>query len=112
MVLPDELKKITPTATIAIMLFEQTGLNQYHSLANRFFDYIMAGIPQVCINYPEYKAINDIYRVAYMIEDTKPDTIADAFNVLLNDKALYQKLKANCLKARKVLNWESQEKSW
>ena len=110
MVPPDELKKMTPTATIAIMLFEQTGLNQYHSLANRFFDYIMAGIPQVCINYPEYKAINDMYDVAYMIEDTKPETIADAFNVLLNDKALYQKLKTNCLKARKILNWESEEK--
>ncbi|TKK66730.1 glycosyltransferase family 4 protein [Ilyomonas limi] len=110
LVSPDELKKITPTATIAIMLFEQTGLNQYHSLANRFFDYIMAGVPQVCINYPEYKAINDIYGVAYMIEDTKPETIADAFTTLLNDKALYQKLKANCLKARKVLNWESEEK--
>ena len=110
MVLPDELRKITPTATIAIMLFEHTGMNQYHSLANRFFDYIMAGVPQVCINYPEYKAINDIYGVAYMIEDAKPETIANAFNTLLNDKALYQKLKANCLKARKVLNWESQEK--
>ncbi len=110
MVPPDELKKITPAATIAIMLFEQTGLNQYHSLANRFFDYIMAGIPQVCIDYPEYKAINDKYGVAYMIADTKPETIASAFNVLLNDKALYQQLKAACLKARKVLNWESEEK--
>ena len=110
MVPPDELKKITPTATIAIMLFEHTGLNQYHSLANRFFDYIMAGIPQVCINYPEYKAINDIYGVACMIEDTKPETIANAFTLLLSDKALYQKLKAACLKARKVLNWESEEK--
>jgi glycosyltransferase involved in cell wall biosynthesis len=110
MVPPEELKQITPTATIAIMLFEQTGLNQYHSLANRFFDYIMAGIPQVCINYPEYKAFNDIYGVAYMIEDTKPESIARAFNLLLNDKTLYKKIKANCLKARNVLNWESQEK--
>lgn len=110
MVPPGELQKITPTATIAIMLFEQTGLNQYHSLANRFFNYIMAGIPQVCINYPEYKTFNDKYGVAYMIEDTLPETIAGAFDVLLNDKALYQQLKAACLKARKILNWESEEK--
>jgi glycosyltransferase involved in cell wall biosynthesis len=110
MVPPDELKKITPTATIAVMLFEETGLNQYHSLANRFFDYIMAGIPQVCISYPEYKAINDNYNVAYMIPDNKPETIADAFNVLLTDKVLYQKLRDNCLRARNVLNWESEEK--
>jgi glycosyltransferase involved in cell wall biosynthesis len=109
-VAPDELKSITPTARIAVMLFEATGMNQYHSLSNRFFDYIMAGVPQVCVNYPEYKAINDLYDIALMIDDTNPKTIADAFNTLLTDESLHNQLRDNCLIARETLNWSSEEK--
>lgn len=107
---PEELRLITPKATIAIMLFENTGLNQYQSLANRFFDYIMAGVPQVCVAYPQYEAINDKYNVAYLIYDTSEDTIATAVNNLLADDVLYNTLQQNCLKAREQLNWTNEEK--
>jgi glycosyltransferase involved in cell wall biosynthesis len=107
---PEELKSITPTAHIAIMIFEATGMNQYHSLSNRFFDYIMAGVPQVCVNYPEYKAINDTYEIAVMIDDVQPETIAAAINQLLDDDVLHERLHQNCLKAREALNWSSEEK--
>jgi glycosyltransferase involved in cell wall biosynthesis len=109
-VAPTELKTITPEARIAVMLFEATGINQYHSLSNRFFDYIMAGVPQVCVNYPEYKAINDQYNIALMIDDTEANTIAAALNRLLEDDALHEQLHRNCLKAREELNWGSEEK--
>jgi len=107
---PDILKNITPKARIALMIFEATGMNQYHSLSNRFFDYIMAGVPQVCVNYPEYKAINDEYNIAFMIDDVQPATIAAALNRLLTDDVLHESLQQNCLKAREVLNWSSEEK--
>ncbi len=109
-VAPDELKQITPTARVALMVFESTGINQYNSLSNRFFDYIMAGVPQVCVNYPEYKAINDQYHIALMIDDTKAETIAQALNTLITDNTLYEQLRQNCFKARQALNWNSQEK--
>jgi glycosyltransferase involved in cell wall biosynthesis len=109
-VLPKDLKNITPTASIAVTLFEQTGLNQYYSLSNRFFDYIMAGVPQVCVNYPEYKIINDVYDIALMINDTTSSTIANALNTLLNDAALYKHLQHNCVTNRKHLSWQQEEK--
>ncbi|QEC70187.1 glycosyltransferase family 4 protein [Panacibacter ginsenosidivorans] len=109
-VVPLQLKKLTQQAYIGLTLFEKTGLNQYYSLSNRFFDYIMAGIPQVCVNYPEYKAINDEYNIALMIDDTNEQTIADALNRLLNDNILYEQLKQNCVIAREQLNWQSEEK--
>ena len=110
MVPPEELRQITPNAYIAVMLFEGTGLNQYHSLANRFFDYIMAGVPQVCINYPQYRAINDVYQVVHLIDDTTPETIATALNNLLHNTVYHHTLRQNCLKARELLNWENEEK--
>jgi glycosyltransferase involved in cell wall biosynthesis len=107
---PKELKQLTPTAYCGLTLFEKTGLNQYYSLSNRFFDYIMAGIPQVCVGYPEYKAINDEHNVALLINETDEHTIAKAINTLLNDDIVYNTLKQNCIKARTVLNWEQEEK--
>ncbi|MEP6513004.1 MAG: glycosyltransferase, partial [Parafilimonas sp.] len=108
-VLPEKLKEITTDSYIGLMLFEKTGLNQYYSLSNRFFDYIMAAIPQLCVNYPEYKTVNDKFNIAYMIEDTDAETITQALNKLLNDAKLYQQLHQNCLKAREELNWEKEQ---
>ena len=109
MVSPSELAQLTPKATAAIMLFENTGLNQYQSLANRFFDYIMAGVPQICVNYPQYKSINDQYEVASLINDITPAAIADALNNLLVNNVLRKKLQQNCLVAREELNWEKEQ---
>lgn len=106
---PEQLKQLTPEAYIAIMIFEQIGLNQYYSLSNRFFDYIMACVPQVCVAFPEYKAINDVYKIAYLINDTKPETLAAALNNLLNDDVLHERLRLNCIKARQQLNWKNEE---
>ena len=108
---PTELAKLTPTAYIGLTLFESKGMNQYYSLANRFFDYCMAGIPQVCVDYPEYAAINKKYKIAYMIGDTEPATIAAALNNLLEDDVLYQELHQNCLKARQILNWHNEQQT-
>lgn len=108
-VTPEELLTITPTAYIGLTLFESKGMNQYFSLANRFFDYTMAGIPQVCVNYPEYAAINQRFNIAYLVNDTDPKTIAAALNNLLSDDVLYQELRKNCLFARNKLNWENEE---
>jgi len=109
-VVPQELKQITPQAYIAVTLFEQTGLNQFYSLSNRFFDYIMAAVPQVCVNYPEYKTINDVHNIALMIDNTSVETIAWALNKLLNDHSLHEHLRQNCVIARSSLNWQEEEK--
>lgn len=110
MVPPEELRKLTPTAYAAVMLFEGTGLNQYQSLANRFFDYIMAGVPQVCVDYPQYRKINEQYGIASLISDTRPETIAEALNNLLTDDVYYNTIRRNCVIAREELNWQSEEK--
>lgn len=107
---PKKLKDITLDATIGITFFTKGGLSNYYSLANRFFDYIHAGIPQITVDYPEYKRVNSEFEVALLIENLSPKTISDALNRLLTDKSLYAKLQQNCLRARAVLNWQEEEK--
>lgn len=107
---PQELKEVTSSAYAGITLFENNGLSNYLSLANRFFDYIQAGIPQICVSYPAYKEINQQFDIALLIPDTTEQSIADGLNLLLHDTVLYKRLRANCFKVRETLNWQEEEK--
>lgn len=107
---PAELTNITSEAYAGITIFENNGLSNYLSLANRFFDYIQAGVPQLCMDYPAYQKINEEYEVALLIADTKEETIANGLTRLLNDTELHERLKTNCLQAAAVLNWQEEEK--
>ena len=69
-----------------------------------------AGIPQLTMNYPENKKINDLFEIGLLIDDLQPESIAAALNQLLTDKALYTRLRENCLKAREIYNWNTEEK--
>ncbi len=110
MVAPDDLKKYTQEAYIGITLFENSGKSNYYSLANRFFDYINAGIPQLCVDYPVYKEINNEHKIALMINELNPVSISKNLNNLLNNDVLYDELKRNCMVARKIFNWQHEEK--
>lgn len=107
---PDELRKITEQAYIGITLFENNGLSNYYSLANRFFDYMHAGVPQLCVDYPVYREINDQYQIALLINDLSPENLSRQLNNLLNNEVLYKTLSDNCLSARNVFNWQEEEK--
>ncbi|MBL7696662.1 MAG: glycosyltransferase [Chitinophagaceae bacterium] len=107
---PDALRSYTINAYIGVNILEKKGLNHEYSLANRFFDYIQSGLPQVCVDYPAYRQVNDQYHCALMITDTSSETIAKSLNTLLGDEHLYLQLKNNCITARDSLNWNAEEK--
>jgi hypothetical protein len=112
-VLPEQLRHTTAEATVGIMLLENTGLSYYYSLANKFFDYVQAGIPQLCIDFPEYRVLNEQYQVAELVPDLAPATLAAGLARLLpggQPGAHYQQLAANCRQARTEWNWQQEEK--
>lgn len=107
---PEELRAITRQAYIGVTLFDDKGLSNYYSLANRFFDYLHAGIPQLCVGYPVYKQINDQFKIAVLVNDTSVQNLATQLNNLLHNEVVYSELKQNCIKARELLNWQEEEK--
>lgn len=107
---PEELRVITRGARAGITLFEARGQSNYYSLANRFFDYLHAYLPQVCVDYPVYREINDRYGVAVLVPDTKTETLAQALNNLLNNGVVYETIRGNCIRAAQELNWQEEEK--
>lgn len=106
---PKELHQFTRNATIGYCLLRNQGLSYYYSLANKFYDYIHAEIPQITINFPEYKTLNEQFEVAKLI-DLSVDEIVKTTNQLLEDKEMYEQLVGETKKAKKVLNWREEEK--
>lgn len=107
---PDELPQYTLKAYIGITLFVATSRSNELSLANRFFDYMHYGVPQIGVHYPEYENINRQYHVAALVDQVTPETVAAALNKLLNDEVYYKQLQQNCLRAREVYCWQEEEK--
>lgn len=105
---PNKLPSITSRAYLGINVSDNLGLSYYYSLNNKCFDYIHAGIPSVTNDFPEYQKINEKYQVA-VLTDLNAKNLADSINLLLNDKALYNKLRSNCILAREEYNWQKEE---
>lgn len=105
---PENLKSLTMNAKIGLNLLAPNGLSYYYSLANKYFDYMQAGVPSICANFPEYIAINNKYHCSLLV-DCNIDLIAQSINELLKNKILYETLKNNSLKASKNFNWSIEE---
>lgn len=107
--LPESLRTITAKASLGFTLFENNGLSNYLSLANRFFDYIHAATPQVCVDFPVYRQLNNIAPVAVLVDSNDPLVLADIINKTLADTSSYRKLQENCLKMREKWCWQKEE---
>jgi len=107
---PDELRDITRKAWIGLTLFEPGAESNYYSLANRFFDYMQAGLPQICVDYPVYREINKIHGFAVLTRELGEHELAQTMNDLLQDEKKWQVLHTHCLEAAHKLNWQEEEK--
>jgi glycosyltransferase involved in cell wall biosynthesis len=103
---PLDLKRITEQAWLGINLLENLGYNYYYSLANKFFDYVQAGVPQLCVDFPEYRAMCKEFPVAELIADIRPEMIAIAIRRLEKHQEEYDALRMACQIASKEWVWE------
>lgn len=105
---PEELRELTPNAFLGYNLLENNGLSYYYSLANKFFDYTLAGVP--CLNspFPEYTYLNKKYGVGILAELTE-NQIVKVVDALYTNPEHYLELSEKCLLAAKELNWETEK---
>lgn len=106
---PELLSQLTAGSSVGINILDRHSRSYYLSLSNKFFNYIHAGIPQICSDFPEYRKINDTWEVAILCHDD-PESIANSVNKLLTDNALWQRMRENCIAASHHLSWKSEEK--
>ncbi len=106
---PKDLPDITEQATVGLNIAEGKSLSYQFSLSNKTTDYIQAGLPQIFINFVEFKNINDQYHVGLVIDNLAVEVLVKALKQLFDNPELLKTLKVNCLEAAKVLNWENEK---
>lgn len=106
---PVELKDLTNKAKFGINLLENKGLNYYYSLANKFFDFIQAGVIPISMNFPEYRRIQEQYNCSILIEQLDESEFLASFQSVISDENKYCDLVKNCDIAASFLTWENQE---
>ena len=104
---PENLRKITLKADVGLSIEENKGLSYFYSLPNKISDYIQAGVPVVCSNFPEMMKIVPKYQVGEVIENHNEEELVKKITIVLeNGKKYYQE---NLKTAAEELCWEKEE---
>lgn len=101
---PNELKKLTPNASIGMSLEEDLGLNYRYALPNKIFDYIQANIPVIVSDLPEMSKLVNTYKIGKILLNRSPKELATTIkNIVVKDYKEELKI------ANKELNWSKEK---
>lgn len=67
------------------------------TIPNKLFDYFAAGLASIVVSTQGVRALEGIEDAALLIEDSKPETVADALRTLHDDRALLVHLQEHAL---------------
>lgn len=105
---PEALRALTPRAFLGLNLLENKGLNYYYSLANKFFDYLQAGVPSVNPDFPEYRAIVAHCETGWLLPELEPRALGLFLQKKLSSPVERNLLAQNCLAYREEFSWEKE----
>jgi len=110
-ILPHDLQELTRTAWLGLNLLDATSKNYEYSLANKFFDYIHAGVPSINMAFPTYKRYLREYNVGASLEHFAVEDLHYLIFNLYHDENRYLSMVAATEKARKKYNWQIESKA-
>ena len=106
----EELPGRTAVATIGLIAYTAESLNFLYALPNKFFEYIMAGVPVLSTDLPEIRRLIKTHRVGEIVLPATPEAFAEAMNRMAGDPGRLEELRARCLAAARDLHWGEEEK--
>ncbi|MBN1827107.1 MAG: glycosyltransferase family 4 protein [Candidatus Eisenbacteria bacterium] len=106
----EDLPSRTASATIGLIAYTAASLNFLYALPNKFFEYIMAGVPVLSTDLPELRRLIEQHGVGEIVEPSTPEAFAGAMNRLAADPDHLGRLRKRCLDAARTLHWGEEEK--
>lgn len=101
---PEELKQLTPNATIGVSLEEDLGLNYRYALPNKVFDYIHANVPVITSSLPNMSSLVKQYKIGEILVERSSENLAKL--ILEMEQKDYSSFLEN---AKKELNWNREQ---
>ncbi|MEK6553119.1 MAG: glycosyltransferase [Bacteroidota bacterium] len=105
-----DLINYTAGGDVGLSLIENISISYYHALPNKLFEYIMAGLPVLCSDLPQMKAIIEKYNVGESINIENEENIFSTLDKWYKNPSLLDFYKINCETAAKELNWQEEYK--
>jgi len=109
-VLYEELLDWTASADLGLTLFAPDySLSIRYCLPNKFFEYLMAGLPVLSSVLDDIGAAIRAYDVGQVVSSLKPEDVGTAINALLADRPALARMSKNALRAaREEFNWQKE----
>jgi glycosyltransferase involved in cell wall biosynthesis len=104
-----EMMRYTMCCDAGLTLDTDTCLNQRHSLPNKLFDYIAAGIPVIASPLREVSELVRHYGCGVVLDNVSPGSVSDALAKLRDDRHYLKELKAKAVIAADDLCWEKEK---
>ena len=101
---PEELKELTPNATIGMSLEEDLGLNYKYALPNKIFDYLHANVPVIVADLPEMRSLIKKHPIGEILTERTHKTLAETI-INMTNISYEKELKT----AKKELNWSKEK---
>ena len=112
---PEELERLTPQASVGLVMLEDMGLSYHFALPNRIGDFVAAGVPMVVSDLPEMAGVVRKFGVGEVIEGERSKVNGERCEA----KALAEGVKRVLARewkeedfaaARADMNWEKEKK--
>jgi glycosyltransferase involved in cell wall biosynthesis len=104
---PIDISKELEISSIGLNMLIPESDNYKLSLANKFFDYMHAGLPSVNMKFQEYMNINSEHEVSILVNNYTTKDLIQAVRSLEIDKN-YKRIQQNCIEAKLLFNWENE----
>ena len=105
----DRLFALLPENDLGIVMLLPVSDNHRYALPNKFFDYLMAGLPVLASNILTMQNYITRYEVGITVDPQNPAAIADLLDEIADNRDILQRWRKNCIAAAKELCWENEE---
>ncbi|MDQ2715862.1 MAG: glycosyltransferase [Chloroflexota bacterium] len=106
----EELLAWIASADIGAIVYAPAGsLNAPPQLPNKFFEYVMCGLPVIASRLPAIVEMIETYDVGRIVPSVEPAALGAEINAMLTDRAGLEGMRRHALEAaRRDLNWEKE----
>lgn len=105
---PESLQYELAQYDLGVNLLTATSKSYYYSLANKFFDYIHAGLPVLCMNFPEYVAISGSFDCIYPVSSYDKEAVVNAIVCIDKHSQAWHHKRHQAYMAARQYNWEEE----